>query len=51
MTINNIIDNYTKYIFIKGLDFKKKNMAKIISIVGYKFLESAFNIYNNLTLE
>ncbi len=26
-------------------------MAKIISIVGYKFLESAFSIYIDLTLE
>ena len=33
-TLNYTIDNYTNFIFIKGLDFKKKNMAKIILIVG-----------------
>ena len=49
--IINTIDNYTKYIFIKGLDFKKKNMAKIISTIGYKFLETAFSIDNKLQLD
>lgn len=40
------IHGYKEKIFLRGLDFKKKNMAKIINTFGMELLYKAFNLNN-----